>query len=617
MRVVWLGALLLGAAPLLWAQAPTPPATPTSTSTDNTTQTSPAAAFELRIEAPDEVRDVLSRHLDLLRYREVSDLSDSELGRLMTVANEDARNLLATLGYFSPDVQLQQLPSPDAGQRVVSLKVSPGLPTLISDLHFEFTGAMADDPEAAVQRQQIQDNWPLRGGMRFSQDRWDSAKQQALRQLTTQRYPTGRLAHTSADITPGTQTARLSLTLDSGPAFQLGGLVINGLERYDAELVTRLARLTPGSTYSQAELVQAQQRLADSGFFDSAYVSLDTTRDPEHAPVMIQVREALLKKLVLGVGISTDAGPRLSLEHTHHKLPLIGWRAVSKLALDRETQTLSTELTAPPDADNWRWVTSAQLKNQQTGTADVTSQRLRGGRSQHGDRIDRTYYLEYDRADTAATDTTLPVVAESLSANYAFTLRNFDSVPFPSSGWGLGVEVGGGTTLGSQKDPYGRVLARGLAYLPLGGRDDDVSAVLRAGRIAVRAEVGAVMAKNDISLPSTQLFLTGGDTTVRGYGYRDIGVTLSDGQVSAGRYLAVGSVEWQRPITAKGQLTDWEGTLFIDAGAVADQPSELRMKVGVGAGVRWKSPIGPLQIDLAYGVDVQRFRLHMNVGFSF
>jgi len=33
--------------------------------------------------------------------------------------------------------------------------------------------------------------------------------------------------------------------------------------------------------------------------------------------------------------------------------------------------------------------------------------------------------------------------------------------------------------------------------------------------------------------------------------------------------------------------------------------------------VRWKSPIGPLQIDLAYGVAVKRLRLHMNVGFSF
>ena len=126
-----------------------------------------------------------------------------------------------------------------------------------------------------------------------------------------------------------------------------------------------------------------------------------------------------------------------------------------------------------------------------------------------------------------------------------------------------------------------------------------------------------MLAQAHISLPSTQLFLTGGDSGVRGYGYHDIGVTLADGQTTAGRYLAVGSVEWQRPITRNGQLTQWESTLFVDAGAVADEPSSLDAKIGVGAGVRWKSPVGPLQMDLAYALATQRFRLHLNVGFSF
>lgn len=97
----------------------------------------------------------------------------------------------------------------------------------------------------------------------------------------------------------------------------------------------------------------------------------------------------------------------------------------------------------------------------------------------------------------------------------------------------------------------------------------------------------------------------------------EIGVTLADGSITAGRYLTTCSIEWQQPIRIKGQLSDWESTVFVDAGAVANQPSELRTKVGVGVGARWKSPVGPLQIDLAYGVDVQRFRLHMNLGFTF
>jgi translocation and assembly module TamA len=298
-------------------------------------------------------------------------------------------------------------------------------------------------------------------------------------------------------------------------------------------------------------------------------------------------------------------------------IPGIGWRAVSKLALDSETRVISTELTSRPDADHWRWITAAQLQNQQSASTDTNSQRLRAGRSQSQDRADRSVYVQYDRADSASTDSTPESVVQAVSGNYAVTLRNFDSTPFPSRGWGLGLEVGGGTTLGAQHEPYGRVLARALTYLPLERRASATGAAPDAGRIALRAEAGVVWARDGVALPSTQLFLTGGDTSVRGYTYRDIGVTRSSGLVTPGRVLATGSVEWQRPLLLDGRASDWESTLFLDAGAVADQVQDLRARVGVGAGVRWKSPIGPLQIDLAYGLEVKLLRLHMNVGFSF
>ena len=140
---------------------------------------------------------------------------------------------------------------------------------------------------------------------------------------------------------------------------------------------------------------------------------------------------------------------------------------------------------------------------------------------------------------------------------------------------------------------------------------------LQRGRIAMRAEGGAVLAKDSASIPATQLFRTGGDSTVRGYGLRDIGIQLPNGATGPGRYLAVGSVEWQRPILRGGLPSEWEHTLFVDAGAVADKPQNLRPSVGVGTGVRWRSPIGPLQADVAYGVKVKQLRLHLSVGFVF
>ena len=611
LKWMWAVVLMAGATSTVLAQntslpldAPGPGATP-------------VLAFKLKIEAPDALRDLLERHLELLRFQALSDLSDNELLRLMGTAQEDTQDLLATEGYFSPKILIEREPTPTDTMRTVRLLVEPGEPTKVSDVRFEFMGPITRNPAAQAQQKRIENQWALKPGARFTQAAWAAAKKQALLQMRQQRYPTGQITATLADIDPVGKVARLSVTLDSGPHYQLGALSITGAQRYDTQLITRLTRLPLGADYDQAQLDEAQQRLVDSGYFDSVFISLDTTANPQSAPVRVQLRESLLQKLVLGVGASTDSGARLSVEHTHHKLPWLEWRAISKLSLDRESRTLGSELTAPPDESNWRWVAAGQLRNQMVGSFDVNSQRLRGGRSQYGQQIDRNYYLQYDRAQTAATATTPIETADALSANVALTRRSFDNTTHPTNGWGLGAEVGGGTTLGSQRDPYSRLLLRGIGYVPLGNNDEDGAPKTNASRLALRAQVGAVLARDSITLPASQLFITGGDTSVRGYGLRDIGVTLADGQITAGRYLAFGSVEWQRPITGYPRLADWEGTVFIDAGAVADQPGDLQAKVGVGIGARWKSPVGPLQIDLAYGLASERARLHLNVGFTF
>lgn len=571
-----------------------------------------ATAFVLTVTANEEIRQLLERHLDLQRYRSMPDLSDEELDRLMAMALPDAENLVGTLGYFAPQIEIKRAAL--GTQRQVLIHVVAGEPVRVHQVLLRFAGAIATDPEAAGQRQSIQDSWLLATGNRFTQPLWDDAKELALRQLSTLRYPTGRIQTSLADVDAQTRQVRLEVTLDSGPLYQLGELSVSGLERHDAGLVRKLARLPEGAPYDHKALVQAQERLTKSGFFNTAFITVDSASDPRAAKVLVSVREARLQKLVLGVGASTDSGSRVSLEHVHNQFPANNWRTVSKISLDRETQSFGTGLIAPPNRRGWRLNTEAVLLQQSSGTFDIRSQLWRIGESKEEERIDRNYYLQYERSDSAASDLSATDRTQAISAVYNFTVRHFDSMPFPTGGWAFGADVGGGTTLGAQRVPYGRVLTRWQFFWPLGraGARDP-----REGRVSLRAQAGVVLAKADASLPATQLFLAGGDNSVRGYKLRSIGVQLDDGQVSAGRYLLTGSVEWQRPITRNRVLTEWEGVMFVDAGAVANQLNALKPQVGVGAGVRWRSPVGPLQMDLAYGVEVRKFRMHLNVGFTF
>jgi translocation and assembly module TamA len=79
----------------------------------------------------------------------------------------------------------------------------------------------------------------------------------------------------------------------------------------------------------------------------------------------------------------------------------------------------------------------------------------------------------------------------------------------------------------------------------------------------------------------------------------------------------VGSLELQRPIIIDGLTTAWDFIAFVDAGGVANKPQGLTAKVGTGAGAQWNSPLGPLQVNLAWGVATQKLRLNLSMGVNF
>lgn len=592
--------------------------------------TSGPPAFSLEVDAPKQVRELLEKHLELKRFRFQPDLQRRELTRLLGATDANVRELIGTLGYFSPTVtvELSDTPEEDAeAPRKVVVKVDPGPPTLIEESKVGFTGPNAGDDLGLSQRLSIEETWPLKPGATFTQSAWSGAKNGGLKELQKRRYPLARIDHSLADIDADTNRARVNVSYDPGPAYTFGPLQIEGAQRYDPVGTARIARLPQGQEYDLQAMLDAQQRLVGSGYYDSVFLTLaDAPQQAQSAadgdaqrhetavtsPVIAKVREAKLQKWVFGVGASTDTGARLSVDHIYNKVPGLDWRAVSKLQLDRRNPLISTQLTGLPGEDLWRWFTSAKLERAPAGDFYTNSAQLRFGRAKAEERIERNMYLQYDYAKTQGSGA--PPGASSLLANYGWSARYFDNNILPTSGFGLAVEGGAGTTLTPQRTPFGRVTGRWLSLIPLGERDEETK---RHSRLQLKASVGAVMAKKDVDLPTTIMFLTGGDNTVRGYGYQTIGARTENGRVIAGRYLAMGSVEWQRPIAIKGNTQDFEHAVFIDAGTVGDDFNRMYMRVGLGTGLRWKSPVGPIQADLAWGAQEHRLRLHLRLGFTF
>ena len=576
-------------------------------------------SFTLEVDAPKKVRELLEQHMELQRFRQLSDLRRSELSRLLGSADANIRSLLGTMGYFAPTVELQLIETPENADtpRKVLVKVDPGPATIVKQAEVDFLGVNADDPKGLILRESVRRNWALQEGEQFTQSDWSSAKTDGVRRLQNRRYPTAELKESRADIDADTSEAKLKVQYEAGPAYYFGPLVIEGAERYNPSGLIRLARLPVGEEYRQSTLLDAQQRLANSGYYDSVFLTLMTdvaqTGDTEvHAPVIAEVREAKLQKWIYGLGFSTDTGPRLSIDHTHNRVPYLDWRAVSKLQLNKKNPLISTRITSLPDYSGWNYFVGAKAAREELADYTANSVTVLAGRSKSEDKIDRSYFLQYDMAKAQGLGA--PPSSSAVTANYSWTGRYFNNPTNPTRGFGLGWEVGAGTTLTPAREPFGRVAARWLYLRPFERAEGETG---RRSRLAFRANAGAVIARDDAVIPITQLFLSGGDTTVRGYSYQSIGSRTDNGKLIGGRYMTSGSVEWQRPITIAGNTTDWEHATFVDAGTVTDSLDTYTVFVGVGTGIRWRSPVGPLQADLAYGLETKEVRLHLRLGFNF
>lgn len=187
--------------------------------------------------------------------------------------------------------------------------------------------------------------------------------------------------------------------------------------------------------------------------------------------------------------------------------------------------------------------------------------------------------------------------------------RDVNNLVFPTRGLILSAQSGAGVAYDSDKDrgPFGRLYLQAVWYQPLIG-----------GWLGqVRGEVGQVLRKDTLGIPDSLLFRAGGDDSVRGYGYRTLG-PVRDGAVVGGPVLATGSIELAHRLSdSSPQWRNWYGAVFVDAGNAALTWGEYDAAVGYGVGVRWRSPIGPLRIDLAYGQQVESVRLHISVGVTF
>jgi len=562
-----------------------------------------SAVYKVEVEAPSVLRDILKAHLDLVRFADRADLSPDQFAYMVETVGDQVRQFASTEGYF--DATTKASVEGEGDQRVVHITVDAGARTLIRRVDIGVEGPASQQAPAQVEA--LRKGWGLPAGQPFRQSDWDKAKSDGLAQLQARRYYGAKLAHSEARVEPDEQAADLTVRYASGPSYLLGPLRITGTRRYPERIIRNVNPLSVGEPYSAERLLELQRAIQRQPYFSNVQVDLEDAppadgADTVTAPVNVRVREHPERRLSAGVGFTTDTGGQVSGRYSYYNLFNRAWTLDTQLSLEQKRQYGLVEVAMPPDSKAYRNSVYGSYEHTiDIENTDTTSMRTGLKRSRSRENYETTFSLDY------YYDRLLPLgeqqqIARALVPAFAWTRRNVDNPVFPRRGNVINTQVGVALKNLLSDATFLRLYGRIRQYIPVGSRD----------LILARLELGADMTKADPqNVPATLRWRAGGTDSVRGYSFQSIG-TQSGASVLPARYLGTASLEyqhWFRP--------EWGVAVFWDAGTATDNLHGITIFNGVGLGARWRSPVGPVELDVGYGIQKQQFRPHISLGVAF
>ncbi|MFZ6816521.1 autotransporter assembly complex protein TamA [Undibacterium sp. Rencai35W] len=525
----------------------------------------------------------------------------------------DIGNILATEGYFSPLISFD---ASDASEKtsgvrsgensVIRVNIDAGARTLIKDVKLQFSGALNEAYKTgqtdAVKRQStLTADWGLPAGAAFRDEDWDKAKTTLIEALRSDVYASASIANSSATVDADSNTAMLAVDVDSGPPFTLGEMSITGLQRFPSWLLDRYQPPKKGEPYSRSRLLEYQRALQNSAYFSTVAVNVDT--DPakaDNAPVEVSVVERKARDLGFGAGYSSNTGFRAEVSYRDRDILSKAWDLRSAVRIEQKRQLGYADIYLPPRDTQFLDSFGVLADRQDISGLLLTRTALGVKRTSTRNHLEQRIGLNFLR-EKVEIDGELPNFNKALVTSIGWTWRDVDDSFAPRKGQIAQLDLAFSEKALLSDQRFIRTYAKYQRWIPVGQRDS----------IILRAEIGQILSQSRDGIPEEYLFRTGGSNTVRGYAYQSLGIQNA-GAVTGGKVMGVASAEY-----VHWTKSNWGAATFVDLGDAADNWRDHSAKQGYGIGGRYKTPAGPVALDLAYGKDIKKFRLDFSIAIAF
>lgn len=539
-------------------------------------------------EAADNVKLMLSIQ------KEKCDGPEWKIQGLLGDADQEIDKALRALGYYHVVIKKSLLFSKPCWK--ADFDVNPGPRVTVSEIDIVIKGEAQSDLDFSTLLKKL----PLKQGSPLHHGQYESIKSKIESLAMDNGYVQGTFGEKKLYINKQNNTAQIKLVYDSGKRMNFGDITVQQ-DVLDDGVVKKYLTIKSGDAYTSEQLALTHNALSRSGYFDTVDIRSELEHIQGHrVPVTIKLSAKKKAHYGFGVGFDTDIGPLLSASYINRRINQFGHFFSANMDLSPILSTAEAEYSIPLDkpATNLFSVAGG-LKREHTHTFESLTATL-STRHKHAyeNGWRQTLFLDYSYEDFK-TDS--DAGHRLLLLPGASWLRAVSNNPLrPTSGYRVELE-----TKGSVKNPVsdvsfleGYLSAIWLHELPYGG--------LFIGRTLQ----GATLVDQVTQLPVSYRFYAGGINSIRGYAYKELGPIDSKGHIEGGKFLSVVSAEYEQAV-----LDNWAIATFVDTGN-AFNLDRIRFKTGVGLGIRWYSPVGPVRLDFALPLDESdsSFQIHFAAG---
>jgi outer membrane protein assembly factor BamA len=488
-------------------------------------------------------------------------------------------------------------------------------------------------------------------------------------------YLNAGYASAQATVTPvlspdGTR-ATLPFKIEEGPQTIVDHILIVGNTRTAEGVIRRELQLHAGQPLGAEDLLESQRRLSALGLFRRVRIVPLAHGSPLNPDVVVTVEEALRTTVGFGGGAEIDrtlrpTGPAGEAQEQFEYAPR-GFFEVTRRNLGGKNRLVSlyTRLSLRPNSDptnpktfgfpeyrvvgTYREPRAFHGFTELTATAAVEQARrttfnfsrkginaevsrrltpaIRGSaRYSFGTtRVFDEHLDPNDPADAISIDRVFPQVRLSTFST-AVSRDTRDDLLDPQHGYFMTADgTFAARAIGSQVG-FTKTFLQGFVYRQLGHPHLVFAGGARRGVAKLLTFVADAEGQPVSDLPASERFFAGGDTTIRGFALDTVGApeTInSQGFPKGGNATIILNGELRAPL--------WKqlgGALFVDGGNVFARTSDFdltELRGAVGFGVRYRSPIGPIRLDLGFKLDRRviagrlepRSVLHFSIGQAF